>query len=89
MTEGGFLSTVSVETILVGVGALAVLSATTLASLHKHERRSVVAFFVCLVAVWAGATLVIYLMRHALCHRAADPNRVAASPLLRLPLPAP
>jgi hypothetical protein len=53
MTEGGFLSTVSVETILVGVGALAVLSATTLASLDKHERRSsVVAFFVCLVAVW-------------------------------------
>ena len=66
MIEGGFLSTVSVERTLAGVGTLAVLSATTLASFDRRTRRSVVAFLVCLAAIWEEAALFIYLLRHAL-----------------------
>jgi hypothetical protein len=66
MTDGGFLSTAFVVTILVGVGALAVLSAVTVGHFDRLERARQAAFFFCLAAIWAGAVLVVYLIRHAL-----------------------
>ncbi len=63
MTSGVFLSPASVVAILAGVALLAVLSALTLAPLGRYERRYVAAFLVCLVAIWAGAVLIIVFIR--------------------------
>ena len=63
MTSGVFLSPASVVAILAGVALLAVLSALTLAPLGRYERRYVAALWVCLVAIWAGAVLIIVLIR--------------------------
>jgi hypothetical protein len=66
MTNGGFLSTASVVTILACVGLLAVLSALTLAPPERRGRRYVVAFMVSLAAIWAVASLVITLIRRTI-----------------------
>ncbi len=52
MTSGVYLSTTSVLAILAGVTPLAMLSALTLVPLGRHGGRHVVAFWVCLVAIW-------------------------------------
>ncbi|CAN5883228.1 hypothetical protein BH18ACT11_BH18ACT11_11260 [soil metagenome] len=51
MTHDSPLPMPSVEAILAGVGALAVLGAVILAPFDRPERRSVVALFFCLAAV--------------------------------------
>jgi hypothetical protein len=63
MTSGVYLSTTSVAAILAGVALLAVLSAFTLAPFGRYGRRYIVAFLVCLVAIWAGAVFIIVLIR--------------------------
>jgi hypothetical protein len=64
MTSGVYLSTASVAAILAGVALLAVLSAFTVAPFGRYgRRRYIVAFLVCLVAIWAGAVLIIVLIR--------------------------
>jgi hypothetical protein len=63
MTSGVFLSPVSVVAILAGVALLAVLSALTLAPLGRYGGRYVAALWVCLVAIWAGAVLIIVFIR--------------------------
>ncbi len=66
MTYSTFLSTVAVVALLGSVALLVVLSALTLAPLDKFGRRSVVPFFICLLAVWAGAVFTIYLINHTI-----------------------
>ena len=66
MTNGIFLSTASVVTILAGVTLLAVLSALTLRPLGGYGRRYVVAFIVCLVAIWVGAVVAIVLIQRTI-----------------------
>ena len=61
-----FLSVASVAAILASVALLVVLSALTLAPLHKLERRSVVPFLISLVAIWAGAVFTIYLIKRTI-----------------------
>ena len=53
MTYGTFLTTEVVVALLASVALLVVLSALTLAPLDKFGR-SVVPFFICLLAIWAG-----------------------------------
>jgi hypothetical protein len=62
MTYGSFLSTASVAAILASVALLAVLSALRLAPLDRFARRSGVAFLVCLVAIWVGAVITIFVI---------------------------
>jgi hypothetical protein len=64
MTYSTFASTGAVVTLLVGVAILVVLSALVLAPLDKFGRRSVVPFLIGLVAIWAGAVITIYLIKH-------------------------
>jgi hypothetical protein len=64
MTYSTFLSTVAVAALLAGVAILVVLSALVLAPLNKFRRRSVVPFLISLVAIWAGAVITIYLIKH-------------------------
>jgi hypothetical protein len=66
MTYGNFLSTASVAAILASVALLVVLSALTLAPLDRFGRHSVVPFLICLLAIWAGALLTIYLIKHTI-----------------------
>jgi hypothetical protein len=66
MTYDTFLSTVAVVALLAGVALLVVLSALTLAPLDKFRRRSVVPFLISLVAIWAGAVFIIYLIKHTI-----------------------
>jgi hypothetical protein len=66
MTYATFLSTVAVVALLAGVALLVVLSALTLAPLDKFRRRSVVPFLISLVAIWAGAVFIIYLIKHTI-----------------------
>jgi hypothetical protein len=66
MTYDTFLSTVAVVALLAGVAILVVLSALTLAPLDKFRRRSVVPFLISLVAIWAGAVFIIYLIKHTI-----------------------
>ena len=66
MSYGTFLSTVAVVALLAGVAILVVLSALTLAPLDKFRRRSVVPFLISLVAIWAGAVITIYLIKHTI-----------------------
>ncbi len=63
MTNSIFLSTASVAAILAGVALLAMLTTFTLGALGRTGRRSTVAFFVCLAAIWAGAVCVIALIK--------------------------
>jgi hypothetical protein len=55
-----------VAAILASVALLAVLSALTLAPFDKFGRRSVVAFLICLLAIWAGAVFTIFLINHTI-----------------------
>jgi hypothetical protein len=64
MTYSTFASTGAVVALLVGVAILVVLSALVLAPLDKFGRRSVVPFLIGLVAIWAGAVITIYLIKH-------------------------
>jgi hypothetical protein len=64
MTYSTFLSTVAVAALLAGVAILVVLSALVLAPLDKFGGRSVVPFLISLVAIWAGAVITIYLIKH-------------------------
>jgi hypothetical protein len=62
MTYGTFLSTVAVVALLVGVATLVVLSALTLAPLNSFRRSRTTAFLVCLLIIWVGAVLIIFLI---------------------------
>ena len=67
MTNGAYLSPASVVAILAGGALLAVLSALTPVPFgRRYERRYIVAFLVCLVAIWAGAVFLMVLIRLAL-----------------------
>jgi hypothetical protein len=66
MTYSTFLSTVAVVALLAGVAILVVLSALVLAPLDKFGGRSVVPFLMGLVAIWAGAVITIYLIKHTI-----------------------
>ena len=66
MTYRTFLSTVDVVALLASVALLVMLSALTLAPLDKFGRRSVVAFLISLLAIWAGAVFTIYLIKHTI-----------------------
>ena len=66
MTYATFLSTVAVMALLAGVALLVVLSAVVLAPLDKFGGRSVVPFLIGLVAIWAGAIITIYLIKHTI-----------------------
>jgi hypothetical protein len=66
MTYATFLSTVAVVALLAGVAILVVLSAVVLAPLDKFGRRSAVPFLIGLVAIWAGAIITIYLIKHTI-----------------------
>ncbi len=66
MTYATFLSTVAVVSLLAGVALLVVLSAVVLAPLDKFGGRSVVPFLIGLVAIWAGAIITIYLIKHTI-----------------------
>jgi amino acid transporter len=63
MTYGSFLPTLAVVALLVGVALLAVLSALTLAPLNSFRRSYTAAFVVCLVIIWVGAILIIFLIK--------------------------
>ncbi len=63
MIYGTFLSTVAVVVLLVGVALLVVLSALTLAPLNRFRRSYTGAFVVCLMIIWVGAVLIIFLMK--------------------------
>jgi len=63
MTSGVYLSTTSVVAILTGVALVVVLSALTLAPLDIYAGLYVVAFWVLLVAIWAGTVVAIVLIR--------------------------
>jgi hypothetical protein len=66
MIHNAFLSIASVAAILASVALLVVLSALTLAPFNRFGRHSTVAFLVCLLAIWAGAVLSIFLIRHTI-----------------------
>ena len=63
MTYGSFLPTLAVVALLVGVALLAVLSALTLAPLNSFRQSYTAAFVVCLVIIWVGAILIIFLIK--------------------------
>jgi amino acid transporter len=63
MTYATFLSTVAVVALLAGVALLVVLSALTLAPLNNSRRSYTGAFVVCLIIIWVGAVLIIFLMK--------------------------
>jgi hypothetical protein len=66
MIHNAFLSIAAVAAILASVALLVVLSALTLAPFNRFGRHSTVAFLVCLLAIWAGAVLSIFLIRHTI-----------------------
>ncbi len=63
MTDYVFLSTASVTAILAGVAALAVLATLAIGALGRSGRGFTMALFVSLAVIWAGAVLVIVLIR--------------------------
>ena len=63
MSYGTFLSTVAVVALLVGVALLVVLSALTLAPLNRFRRSHTGVFAACLVGIWVGAVLIIFLIK--------------------------
>jgi hypothetical protein len=66
MSNSEFLSRVFVAALLGVVAILVVLSALTLTPLNIFGRRYVVAFWICLLAIWAWAVFMIVLLRHAI-----------------------
>jgi uncharacterized membrane protein len=64
MIYHAYLSIACVAAILASVALLVVLSALTLAPLDKLERRSVVPFLISLLAIFLGAVITIYLLKH-------------------------
>ena len=66
MIYHAYLSIACVAAILASVGLLAVLSALRLEPLDKFERRSVVPFLICLLAIWAAAVFTIILFRQTI-----------------------
>ena len=66
MIYHAYLSIVCVAAILASVAILVVLSALTLAPLDKFRRRSVVAFLISLLAIWAAAVFTIFLFRQTI-----------------------
>jgi uncharacterized membrane protein len=64
MIYHAYLSIACVAAILASVALLVVLSALTLAPLDKLERRSVVSFLISLLAIFLGAVITIYLLKH-------------------------
>jgi hypothetical protein len=66
MIHNAFLSIASVAAILASVALLVILSALMLAPFNRFGRHSTVAFLVCLLAIWAGAVLSIFLIRHTI-----------------------
>ena len=66
MIYDAYISIVCVAAILASVALLAVLSALTLEPLDKFKRRSVVAFLICLLAIWAAAVFTIILFRQTI-----------------------
>ncbi len=63
MTDYVFLSTASVAAILAGVAALAVLAKRVIGALGRSGRGFTMALFVSLAVIWAGAVLVIVLIK--------------------------
>ena len=55
-----------VVVILVGVAVLTALTAFTFEELRWSRRYASPLFFLCLVAIWAGASLVLVVARHHL-----------------------
>ena len=69
MTDYVFLSAASVAAILAGVAALAalaVLATLAIGALGRSGGCSTVALFVSLAVIWAGAVLVIVLIKLAI-----------------------
>jgi len=66
MSNSDFLSRVIVAALLGGVAILVMLSALTLVPFNIFGRRYVVAFWICLLAIWAWAVFMIVLLRHAI-----------------------
>jgi hypothetical protein len=63
MTDYVFLSTTAVAIILAGVAMLAMLLTFAIVVLGRPERNYTVAFFGGLCVIWAGAILVIVLIK--------------------------
>ena len=63
MTDYVFLSTASVAIILAGVAMLTMLLTFAIGVLGRPERNYTVALFSCLAVIWAGAVLVIVLIK--------------------------
>ena len=63
MTDYVFLSTASVAAILACVALLTVVAAFAVEVLRRPGRGSTAALFGCLAAIWAGAVLVVILIK--------------------------
>ncbi len=63
MTDYVFLSTPAVAIILAGVAMLTMLLTFAIGVLGRPERNYTVALFGCLALIWAGAILVIVLIK--------------------------
>ena len=63
MTDYVFLSTASVAIILAVVAMLTMLLTFAIGVLGRPERNYTVALFGCLAVIWAGAVIVIVLMK--------------------------
>jgi hypothetical protein len=62
MANSDFLSTVPVAALLGGVAILVVLSALTLVPFNIFGRRYVLAFWICLLAIWVWAVYMIVIL---------------------------
>ncbi len=63
MTDYIFLSTTAVAIILAGVAMLTMLLTFAIGVLGRPQRNYTVALFGCLALIWAGAILVIVLIK--------------------------
>jgi len=66
MSNSDFLSRVVVAALLGGVAILVVLSALTMVPFNLFGRRYVLAFWICLLAIWAWTIFMIVLLKHAI-----------------------
>jgi hypothetical protein len=66
MANSDFLSRVFVAALLGFVAILVALSALTVVPFNVFGRRYVVAFWICVLAIWAWAVFMIVLLRHAI-----------------------
>jgi hypothetical protein len=71
MTDYVFLSTTAVAIILAGVAMLTMLLTFAIGVLGRPERNYTVALFGCLALIWAGAILVIVLIKLQTCTQEA------------------